>query len=290
MKPQLGRQVHYISKLGPMHAMSPAIITGTAEDWMGMEPEAASLENNLGQTFGDALGNGYGSPEHVSLQVFGMVNVYPEWNIPHHPGGEAPGSWHWYTECEGRPEVCKRIVDVQPEVDEERMADIEARRQAIRGIRSVSEESDGSVRDPEEVQEQQLTDQVRESRERRLAGTPPQQEFYSGDEEPVAQEESPPLDRGTAWLEGDRYPVPSLLADLTEEQIAGMTLEEIDHLYVERGGSLDHLGNEELAATETASLDQNGHPAANPHYDPKSEPPQRSRRGFSDDYPSPRQG
>ena len=105
-----GGVVHYVSKKDPF-VESPATITGTAADWLGMLDSAKEMApvTLLGESMADALGDGYSSDRHASLQVSGLVNVYPEWNIPHgrvtvggaalHHISKMPGTWHWPDEC-----------------------------------------------------------------------------------------------------------------------------------------------------------------------------------------------
>lgn len=111
--PSPGRFAHYVSKKEPF-VESPALITGIGADWLGMLDSAKEMApvTLLGESMADALGEGYSSDRHVSLQVFGLVNVYPEWNIPYfgpvpargeapRPEGsfKTPGTWHWWDEC-----------------------------------------------------------------------------------------------------------------------------------------------------------------------------------------------
>lgn len=106
-----GRIVHYISKKEPF-VESPAMISGTSKDLLGMLDTAKEMApvTMLGESMADALGDGYSSERHASLQVFGLVGVYPEWNIPYgredlsdsvvlQPVIKAPGTWHWHYEC-----------------------------------------------------------------------------------------------------------------------------------------------------------------------------------------------
>ena len=81
--PSLGRQVHYISKIGA-NVESPAIVLMTQRDFI------AGLE-----------GSQVSSEDHVHLLVHGLRNDYRELNIPY-SAIQAPGSWHWYTDCPPR--------------------------------------------------------------------------------------------------------------------------------------------------------------------------------------------
>lgn len=102
--PGVGRMMHYVSKLEP-YVESPATITGTTWDWLGLLPGAANVVNNLGESLEVELADGYTTERHASMQVQGLVTVYPEWNIPYSgPVGTAgefklPGTWHWWDEC-----------------------------------------------------------------------------------------------------------------------------------------------------------------------------------------------
>ena len=93
--PHPGRFAHYVSKLEP-YVESPALITDTADSFLGVLYGTPA-----------PLVDGYTTGRHASLQVFGLVNVYPEWNIPYSgPLGNAgdfkePGTWHWWDECGG---------------------------------------------------------------------------------------------------------------------------------------------------------------------------------------------
>ncbi len=129
LDPQLGRQVHYVSNRGPMYGVSPAIITMAIHEFIE-GPSSDKVEDELDQY---RITN----PQNVHLTVFGLMSIYYEYHVPHAPDADVPGSWHWFTECSGR--LCRRIVE--------------------------RELPDGSVRDPEEVQEQEMFDQVRKNRE-----------------------------------------------------------------------------------------------------------------------------
>ncbi len=108
-RPFPGRIVHYVSKKEPF-VESPATITGTEADWLGMLDTAKEMApvTLLGENMVDVLGEGYSGPMAASLQVSGLVSVYPEWNIPHSVPRESfrpsvwtkdPGTWHWHDEC-----------------------------------------------------------------------------------------------------------------------------------------------------------------------------------------------
>ena len=85
-RPSIGRIVRYVSKLPP-HVSSAAIVVMTAADHLRNTAESERLRFSEGDD--QAL--------RAHLAVFGAVNAYREYDVPHDPNG-SPGTWHWHHE------------------------------------------------------------------------------------------------------------------------------------------------------------------------------------------------
>lgn len=85
-RPVMGRVIHYISKVPPF-VESPAIVVMTAADHVMNTREAERLRFSEGDDI----------THRVHINVFGAINDYREYDIPHDASG-APGTWHWHHE------------------------------------------------------------------------------------------------------------------------------------------------------------------------------------------------